>query len=335
MKLTMRLGVRSYDIVVRRGALARVNQLINLNRKVLVVTDEGVPRSYVETILAQCGRGVEVCVPQGEGSKSFACLERILTTMLEAGFGRSDAVLALGGGVVGDLAGFAAACYMRGVDFINCPTTTLSQIDSSIGGKTAVNLAGTKNVVGAFHQPRLVVADPDTLATLPRRHFINGLAEAVKAGLIADEDLFELFETGDADKDLEEILYRSLVVKKNVVENDERETGLRAVLNFGHTIGHGIESAEHLGGLYHGECVALGMLPMIEDRQLQKRTRAVLRKLGLPCRASYNKEKVLSYMLHDKKARGDSITLVKVPGLGCWRLDKVPVSELETIVMGK
>ena len=141
MKLTMRLGVRSYDIVVRRGALTRVNQLTNLDRKVLVVTDAGVPRTYVDTILAQCGRGVEVCVPQGEGSKSFACLEKLLTVMLENGFSRSDAVLALGGGVVGDLAGFAAACYMRGVDFINCPTTTLSQIDSSIGGKTAVNLA--------------------------------------------------------------------------------------------------------------------------------------------------------------------------------------------------
>ena len=332
MKLTMRLGVRSYDIVVRRGALARVNQLINLNRKVLVVTDEGVPRSYVETILAQCGRGVEVCVPQGEGSKSFACLERILTTMLEAGFGRSDAVLALGGGVVGDLAGFAAACYMRGVDFINCPTTTLSQIDSSIGGKTAVNLAGTKNVVGAFHQPRLVVADPDTLATLPRRHFINGLAEAVKAGLIADENLFELFETGDADKDLEEILYRSLVVKKNVVENDERETGLRAVLNFGHTIGHGIESAEHLGGLYHGECVALGMLPMIESKALQKRVRAVYRRLGLPTRTTYDKEKVLAEMLHDKKAQSGQITVIKVPGLGCWRAETIPVEGLRPLL---
>ena len=332
MKLTMRLGVRSYDIVVRRGALARVNQLVNLNRKVLVVTDEGVPRSYVETILAQCSRGVEVCVPQGEGSKSFACLERILTTMLEAGFGRSDAVLALGGGVVGDLAGFAAACYMRGVDFINCPTTTLSQIDSSIGGKTAVNLAGTKNVVGAFHQPRLVVADPDTLDTLPRRHFINGLAEAVKAGLIADEDLFELFETGDADKDLEEILYRSLVVKKNVVENDERETGRRAVLNFGHTIGHGIESAEHLGGLYHGECVALGMLPMIEDEALRSRVKAVYKRLGLPASIEYDGDEIFRFATHDKKASGDAVTVVRVPELGQVRLDKIPLEELRTLI---
>lgn len=332
MKLTMRLGVRSYDIVVRRGALTRVNQLTNLDRKVLVVTDAGVPRTYVDTILAQCGRGVEVCVPQGEGSKSFACLEKLLTVMLENGFSRSDAVLALGGGVVGDLAGFAAACYMRGVDFINCPTTTLSQIDSSIGGKTAVNLAGTKNVVGAFHQPRLVVADPDTLTTLPRRHFINGLAEAVKAGLIADEKLFCLFETGDADKDLEEILYRSLMVKKNVVENDERETGLRAVLNFGHTIGHGIESAEHLGGLYHGECVALGMLPMIEDKALRRRTKAVYKKLGLPGSIQYDGDEIFRFATHDKKASGESVTVVRVPELGKARLDKIPLEELRTLI---
>ena len=328
MKLTMRLGVRSYDIVVRRGSLGRVNQLANLDRKVLVVTDTGVPRTYVDTVLAQCGQGVEVCVDQGEGSKSFACLEKLLCTMLENGFSRSDAVLALGGGVVGDLAGFAAACYMRGVDFINCPTTTLSQIDSSIGGKTAVNLAGTKNVVGAFPQPRLVVADPDTLATLPRRHFVNGLAEAVKAGLIADEKLFCLFETGDADKDLEEILYRSLMVKKEVVENDERETGRRAVLNFGHTIGHGIESAEHLGGLYHGECVALGMLPMIEDEALRRRTKAVYEKLGLPASIRYDGDEIFRFACHDKKAAAGFVTVVKVPELGRVCLEKIPLKEL-------
>ena len=328
MKLTMRLGVRSYDIVVRRGSLGRVNQLANLDRKVLVVTDTGVPRTYVDTVLAQCGQGVEVCVDQGEGSKSFACLEKLLCTMLENGFSRSDAVLALGGGVVGDLAGFAAACYMRGVDFINCPTTTLSQIDSSIGGKTAVNLAGTKNVVGAFHQPRLVVAAPDTLATLPRRHFVNGLAEAVKAGLIADEKLFCLFETGDADKDLEEILYRSLMVKKEVVENDERETGRRAVLNFGHTIGHGIESAEHLGGLYHGECVALGMLPMIEDEALRRRTKAVYEKLGLPASIRYDGDEIFRFACRDKKAAAGFVTVVKVPELGRVCLEKIPLKEL-------
>ena len=323
MKLTMRLGARSYDIILKRGALKNLSALINLNRKVFIVTDSGVPAQYAETVRAQCKEGLVYTVPQGEGSKSLAVYQKLLEAMLEAGFGRGDAVVAVGGGVVGDLAGFVAATYMRGVDFINCPTTTLSQIDSSI-----------------FWQPKLVVVDPDTLATLPRRHFVNGLAESVKMSLTCDAELFQMFETCDVDAELETIIRRSLLIKKSVVERDETEQGLRAILNFGHTLGHGIEAVKGIGGrrktgLYHGECVALGMLPMIEDRQLQKRTRAVLRKLGLPCRASYNKEKVLSYMLHDKKARGGSITLVKVPGLGCWRLDKVPVSELETIVMGK
>ena len=339
MKLTMRLGARSYDIILKRGALKNLSALINLNRKVFIVTDSGVPAQYAETVRAQCKEGLVYTVPQGEGSKSLAVYQKLLEAMLEAGFGRGDAVVAVGGGVVGDLAGFVAATYMRGVDFVNCPTTTLSQIDSSIGGKVAVDLGRTKNIVGAFWQPKLVVVDPDTLATLPRRHFVNGLAESVKMSLTCDAELFQMFETCDVDAELETIIRRSLLIKKSVVERDETEQGLRAILNFGHTLGHGIEAVKGIGGrrktgLYHGECVALGMLPMIEDRQLQKRTRAVLRKLGLPCRASYNKEKVLSYMLHDKKARGGSITLVKVPGLGCSRLDKVPVSELETIVMG-
>ena len=256
---------------------------------------------------------------------------------LDAGLDRSGVVIAVGGGVVGDLAGFVAATFMRGVDFINCPTTTLSQIDSSIGGKVAVDLGDAKNIVGAFWQPKLVVIDPDTLATLPRRHYINGLAEAVKAGLICDPELFLLFENGDVDADIETIIYRSLLVKKKIVEQDETEQGARAALNFGHTLGHGIEAVRGIKGrrtkgYFHGECVALGMLPMIEDRQLQKRVRAVYRKLGLPARASYNKQQVLGYMRHDKKARNGQVTLVKVPGLGCWRLDKVPLEQLDKLV---
>ena len=312
MKLTMRLGVRSYDIIIKQGGLSRVGQLINLNRRVLVVSDTGVPEAYLKTVLAQCREGVPVVLPQGEGTKSLECFGQLLTVMLEHGFTRGDAVLALGGGVVGDLAGFAAASYMRGVTFINCPT---------------------KNTVGAFYQPSLVVADPDTLKSLPERHFINGLAEAVKAGLIADEGLFELFETEDAHEKIEEIVYRSLVMKKNVVERDEREAGLRATLNFGHTLGHAIESANHLGGLYHGECVALGMLPMIEDASLRRRTRAVYKKLGLPSRIRYDGDEIFEFIRHDKKTGPDgAITVVKVPRLGECRLDKVPLEDLKAII---
>ena len=306
MKLSMRLGPRSYDIILKRGALANLSQLAWLDRPVLIVTDSGVPAEYAQKVAAQCPHGTIATVPQGEASKSLKVYGQLLQQALDAGLDRGGLVIAVGGGVVGDLAGFVAATFMRGVDFINCPTTTLSQIDSSIGGKVAVDLGDAKNIVGAFWQPKLVVADPDTLSTLPRRHFVNGLAESVKMSLTSDAELFQMFETCDVDAELETIIRRSLLIKKSVVERDETEQGLRAILNFGHTLGHGIEAVKGIGGrrktgLYHGECVALGMLPMIEDRQLQKRARAVLRRLGLPCRAAYNKEKVLGYMLHDKR----------------------------------
>ena len=213
-KLTMNLGERSYDIIVKRGSLENLYQFARLDRRVAVVTDSGVPAQYAQMVADQCKDATIITVPQGEASKSFKILETVLRQMLDFGMGRGDLVVAVGGGVVGDLAGFAASIYMRGIDFINCPTTTLSMIDSSIGGKTAVDLGDTKNIVGAFWQPKLVIVDPDTLSTLPRRHFINGLAEAVKAGLLADPELFSIFEKEDVDDRIGEIICRSLRFKK-------------------------------------------------------------------------------------------------------------------------
>ena len=336
-KLTMNLGERSYDIIIKSGSLENLYQFARLDRRVAVVTDSGVPAQYAQMVADQCKDAHIITVPQGEASKSFKILESVLKQMLEFGMGRGDLVIAVGGGVVGDLAGFAAATYMRGIDFINCPTTTLSMIDSSIGGKTAVDLGDTKNIVGAFWQPKVVLVDFDTLATLPRRQVVNGLAEALKTGLIGDPQLFALFETEDPEAHIEQIVYRSLKFKKKIVEQDEREGSVRACLNFGHTIGHGIEAVRGVRGrrttgLYHGECVALGMLPMIEDPALVKRVRAVYRTLGLPTRAGANREKVLAYMQHDKKASGSSITVIKCPGLGCWRADKLPMTELPALL---
>ena len=334
MKLTMKLNRSGYDIILKRGCLRNLHQFTNVqNRKVFVLTDSGVPAQYAQTVAAQCPDSTVYTVPQGEGSKSLKVYGQVLQAMLEFGMTRKDLLVAVGGGVVGDLGGFCAATFMRGIEFAQCPTTTLSQVDSSIGGKTAVDLGETKNIVGAFWQPCVVLIDPDTLDTLPRRQYVNGLAEALKAGIIADPELFVLFEKGHVEDNIEEIIYRSLQVKKRVVEQDERENGMRACLNFGHTIGHGIEAVKGIrgrrtNGLYHGECVALGMLPMIEDKQLVKRTRAVMRTLGLPVRTGVDKHKVLGYMQHDKKSRGDSITVIRVPGLGCWRADKIAVSEL-------
>ena len=327
MKLTMQLKSRSYDIILKAGCLANLHQFTNVaNRKVFVLTDSGVPAEYAQTVAAQCPDSTVYTIPRGEGSKCLKVYGQVLQAMLAFGMDRKDLLVSVGGGVVGDLGGFCAASYMRGIDFVNCPTTVLSQVDSSIGGKTAIDLGETKNIVGAFWQPKVVLVDFDTLKTLPRRQVVNGLAEALKTGIIGDPQLFALFECEHPEDNIEQIVYRSLKFKKKIVEQDEREGSVRACLNFGHTIGR------RTTGLYHGECVALGMLPMIEDTALLKRTRAIYRALGLPTRAGANKEKVLAYMQHDKKARGDHITVIKCPGLGCWRADSLPMTELPALL---
>ncbi len=328
MLLSMHLGERSYDIVVERGCLGSAGAWLGLDRRVLIVTDEGVPGQYVRALADACRAPVICRVPQGEGSKSLQSVESLLSAMLRQGFTRSDCVCAVGGGMPGDLAGFAASCYMRGIDFYNLPTTLLSQVDSSIGGKTGVNLAGIKNAVGAFYQPRRVLIDPDTLSTLPPRQLASGMAEAVKAGLIRDAALFRLFESGAPSEHIEEIIAAALRMKQTVVEQDEREQGQRKILNFGHTIGHGIESVT---GLYHGECVALGMLPMCAPR-LRERLEPVLERLGLPTSVRADPEQVYQAMLHDKKASGGGLTVVKVDEPGECRLEQVDPEALRPLI---
>ena len=330
MTLHMDLGARGYDIVVARGCLANAGALLPLQRRVLIVTDEGVPAAYAERVAAQCAKPLTVTVPQGEESKSLQTLERLLTAMLDAGFTRSDCVCAVGGGVAGDLAGFAAASYMRGVAFYNLPTTLLAQVDSSIGGKTAVNLGGVKNIVGAFWQPGKVLIDPDTLQTLSPREYACGMAEAVKTALIGDAALFALFASGAAMRAPEQVIAASLAVKKAVVEADEREQGLRKTLNFGHTIGHAIES---VAGLKHGECVALGMLPMCAP-ELRAQLLPVLEALGLPTQVRADPEAVWRALLHDKKMADGRISAVYVQTPGrCELRDVSPEALREGIEM--
>ncbi len=326
MILNVDLQNNSYDIVIERGALARAGEIFSLSRRVLVVTDSGVPAVYAKTVAAQCNEATVITVDEGEGAKSFPVLEKLCRALLEGGFSRSDCVVAVGGGVVGDLAGFAAASYMRGIDFYNVPTTVLSQVDSSIGGKVAINLDSIKNIVGAFYQPKGVLIDPDVLSTLPPRQIANGLAEAVKMAMTSDAELFSLFETEDAESVIEKIIVRSLVIKKSVVEQDEREAGLRKILNFGHTVGHGIESAEGLAELYHGECVALGMLPMCSEG-VRARLLPVLKKLGLPTSLDYDAEKIIAAIKHDKKLAGDKISVTYVKNIGEFELVTLPFAE--------
>ena len=330
MILNMELGERSYDILIERGCLQQAGRLLHLNRKVCIVTDEGVPRQYVEKLAAQCESPVIVTVDAGEETKTMETVTKLCRVMLERGFSRKDCVAAVGGGMVGDLAGFAAACFKRGVDFYNIPTTLLSQVDSSIGGKTGVNLDGVKNIVGAFWQPQKVLIDPDTLDTLSPRLYAEGMAEAVKMALASDEKLFAQLEQGDLP--VEELLYGALSIKKAIVEQDEREGGIRKLLNFGHTIGHGVESAAK-GRLYHGECVAIGLLPMC-SQPVRARLQPVLERLGLPTSTDLDKEQIWQAMQHDKKSNSAGFSAVFVEEIGKAYAKNITFAEMKTILEG-
>lgn len=324
MKLTMDLGARSYDITVERGALKKAGALFDLDRKCLIVTGSVMPRRYAEAVAAQCKSPVIVTVPSGETAKTFPVFQSLCSTMLREGFHRGDCVVAVGGGVVGDLAGFAAASFMRGIDFYNIPTTVLSQVDSSIGGKVAINLDGVKNIIGAFWQPRGVLIDPDVLATLPARQISNGLAEAIKMAATSNAALFRFMEEQPISEHIDFIIQESLKIKKYVVEQDETERGLRKLLNFGHTIGHGIEST---GSLLHGECVALGMLPM-SSPDVRARLLPVLDKAGLPTQAAFDREAVWNAMQHDKKFTGSGADIVTVDEIGAGEIRRVTLPQL-------
>lgn len=331
MNIKVDLKENGYDVVVGRKLLCNVGEYLNLQRKVLVVTDSGVPKEYSDQVMTKCKEPVRVIIEQGEKSKSFENYQKLLLTMLENEFTRTDAVVAVGGGVVGDLSGFVASTYMRGIDFYNIPTTVLSQIDSSVGGKTAIDFGNYKNTVGAFYQPKKVLADVDTLKTLPQRQISNGLAESVKIALTFDEELFSVFESGKVEENIEKIIQRSIELKRDVVEKDEKEAGLRKVLNFGHTIGHAVESAIDLDTLYHGECVSIGMLSMCSDG-VRKRLEKVLLSLSLPTGIQFDTEKVTDSVMHDKKFDGDELTVIKVEKVGTFKMEKIAKSDIVQMI---
>lgn len=331
-KITVDVKHKQYDIILERGCIQHLSHYFDTSMKFFILTDQNIPDQWIQLVKQQCPNSTIHRVHGGEESKSIVTYEECLKAMLQFHMGRNDILIALGGGVIGDLGGFVAASYMRGIRFISIPTTTLSQIDSSIGGKVAVNLGEVKNIVGAFYHPEIVLIDFDTLTTLPHRHVINGLIEALKAGLIHDEKLFSLFEKGKWQDNLEEIIYRSLQMKKRVVEQDETEQSLRKTLNFGHTIGHGIEAYYHLDQYYHGECVAMGMLYFIDDSEVKKRVLAIYEKMGILPSVPLDIDQVYALTTMDKKAQGNRITVVKVKHPGESYLETIEKEEIKTIL---
>lgn len=339
------LGRSRYPVWIGTGLLPQTGELVREAaagvEKVLLVTNDIVWNLYgckVKESLESAGLDTHLAVvPDGEGSKSLAWAERLYDAAVIGGLDRSSLVVALGGGVVGDLAGFVAATYMRGIRFVQIPTTLLAQVDSSIGGKVAINHRLGKNLMGAFHQPVAVICDLDALDTLPSRQLLNGMAEVIKHGMIGDEELLERINKATDLRDasfLRECVVRSLRLKGDIVAKDEKEVGLRAVLNFGHTIGHAIEQVAGFGRYTHGEAVAVGMigalhistavglLPAIERDQLV----SLLERYGYPTYAAEcSPDKLLVTMRRDKKNREGKIRFVLLQRVGLPVLeDAVP-----------
>jgi 3-dehydroquinate synthase len=329
MKLTVTYNNLEYDVIIERNSLDKASTYLNLNRKVLVVTDSLVPTIYAKKVLEQAKTGYLYVIESGEKSKNLENYTKIIDYLIQKEFSRSDCIVAVGGGVVGDLAGFVSSTYMRGIDFYNIPTTLLAQVDSSIGGKTAIDYNGIKNVVGAFYPPMKVLIDPETLQSLDNRQLHSGLVEAIKMSLTSNKDLFELIEKStDLNEDLEQIIIEALKIKKAVVEIDPKEQNLRRILNFGHTIGHAIESSGKFNDLLHGEAVGIGML-YFSSTNVKNRLLKVLEKYNLPTTINLTQTELMKYINLDKKRSGNKITIVKVDEIGSYILEKINLEEIK------
>ncbi|MGD9538354.1 MAG: 3-dehydroquinate synthase [Alphaproteobacteria bacterium] len=359
--VSVELGDRRYDILVGRGLLAQAGEQIAARfagRRCFVITDRNIAAAHLATLeraLSSAGLNARsFVVDAGEATKDFAHLESLIEQLLEARIERSSLLVALGGGVIGDLAGFAASIILRGIDFIQVPTSLLAQVDSSVGGKTAINSRIGKNLIGSFHQPRLVLADTGVLDTLPRRELLAGYAEVVKYGLIDDPAFFAWLEANGAaliegdDDARRHAIVTSCRSKARIVAADERETGVRALLNFGHTFAHALEAETGYGGaLLHGEAVGAGLgLAFSLSSRLglcpPEDTARVLRHLaaiGLPTRLAdlpardWRTERLIEHMAHDKKVRQGRITFVLARGIGrAFVADDVPVEAVRGLL---
>jgi 3-dehydroquinate synthase len=344
-RLDVGLGERSYPIFSGVGILGAIGgccKELSLGKRVVVVTNPTVGALYYDAVresLVQAGFTVDLAeIPDGEEFKNSQTLNTIYDRCVDIGLDRGAFILALGGGVVGDIAGFAAATYLRGVPFVQVPTTLLAQVDSSVGGKTGINHPRGKNLIGAFYQPRLVLMDVAVLSTLPERECLCGLAEVVKYGIVLDRELFDYM--GDhVDKllardsaTLLHVIRRSCAIKASVVERDERESGLRAVLNYGHTLGHAVETLTEYSRYKHGEAVAIGMAQAaglseymgLSGREDTERVIALLRRLGLPVELPrFSASEYTEALWHDKKVREGGVTFVFNRGIGQFQFTRI------------
>ena len=334
MELVVDLGERSYPIIIEDNLLDRIDEEIQKvfkGNKVFILTDENVNKFYGDRIsskLLEAGYDVRsLALPAGEETKSFFTLPEVYNALLDFNLTRSDLIITLGGGVIGDLGGFVASTYLRGVSFVQIPTSLLAQVDSSVGGKVAVDLEKGKNLVGSFYHPRLVLIDPLVLKTLEKRFLIDGMAEVIKYGCIKDNTLFEYLNNTDVIEvinNIGTIIHRCCDIKREVVEKDEKDTGERMLLNFGHTIGHAIEQYYNYSKYTHGESVAIGMYNIsliseergITEEGTSKKIKNILEKYNLPYDMDIDIENILDTMNLDKKKLGKKLNVILLKKIG-------------------
>ena len=320
-----------YDILIERGLLASCGEIISKtlpSKKAAVISDSHVAPLYMNTVLNSLGAAgietVQYVFEAGESAKTTENLVEIVEFLAESGLTRKDCVVALGGGVCGDMAGFSAAVYLRGIQYIQIPTTLLAQVDSSVGGKTAVDLPQGKNLCGAFWQPSAVIIDPDVLSTLPAHYFSDGMGEVIKYGCIKSASLFEKLQNENAADIIDDVIFECCDIKRGVVERDEKETGERALLNFGHTCGHAIEKLCNFSGISHGEAVGIGMVMIsragenagITEKGTADRICALLKKYNLKTETDLPVADIVRNMAFDKKRTSEGINLVMLKKLG-------------------
>lgn len=330
------------DIHIETGLLTRAGSIIEETfspSRIHIVTDSTVAPLYLETLACQFSLPVShTVVPAGEEHKRLSTVESIYHDLLQNGMTRKDLVIALGGGVVGDITGFAAATFLRGVSLCQIPTTLLAQVDSSVGGKTGVDLPEGKNLVGAFYQPRLVLIDPAVLSTLPDATFADGMAEVVKYGYIANPTILDMISRPDYKANIEAIIYECVKIKRDVVTIDEHDTGLRMILNFGHTIGHAAEKLGNYVDLTHGQAVAIGMVAAMRlsalrgDPDLSAPLIALLEQLGLPTVLEYEREAIYGALLSDKKKFGGTVNFILVREPGRAEITPIEAEALHTFI---
>ena len=322
--IEVNLGYKQYSCLIEEGIFNKIYQYVDFAKETVIITDDNVYKLYLQNF----NQAQIISITPGEQSKSLATYEYIINKLINNNYSRNLQIIAIGGGVVGDLAGFIASTYLRGVKYIQVPTTLLSQIDSSIGGKVAINFHDVKNVLGTFYHPDLVLIDPLFLQTLPKRHFNNGISELIKYALIKDDDLFEKLYNLES-LNLSEIIYRALMIKKELVEADERVQNVRHLLNFGHTIGHAIESYYNFEKYLHGEAVAIGMAMITKHQSFYKEITNLLQKYNLPIYDDINKEDLFRFIKNDKKKTNlTNIKVVLLECIGKAYLKEIPIDDL-------